>query len=135
MTEGIEREFLGGKKARLWTYLILGAVAVGAVLVGNLALSNPEVAQRGVKSFLGMPSWTFPTIAFLLGVVIFWLGLKIETDWPEALGAALISASVATFEIIIGIERFEIGGLGVIPYLIPVALFIVLVMFAVVRSK
>ena len=132
---GGEKEFLGGKRSKLWTYLILGFVMLVLVLIANFALSNPEIAKNGVKSFLGLPSWAFPTIGLLAGAVIFWGGLKVETDWPEALGAALVAGSVATFEILIGFSKFMLGGLTVLPYLIPIAILLVMLAFGMTRSK
>jgi hypothetical protein len=54
-----------------------------------------------------------------VGIGIFWVGLKFEADWPEALGAALIAGTVTTFEIMEGWDKFAVGGMVVIPYLIP----------------
>jgi hypothetical protein len=79
-----EREFMGRKKAKLWTYLIFGTLLVLGVLLANFALVNPDLTRRSVDSFLGLPSWTFPVIAGVAGVLIYMLGLRIETDWPEA---------------------------------------------------
>jgi hypothetical protein len=62
------------------------------------------------------------------------LGLKIETDWPEAIGAFLISGSVAAFELIVGWKKFDFGGVMVIPYLIPLFVFVLLLMYAMRKS-
>ena len=93
-----EREFMGRKKAKLWTYLIFGTLLV-------------------------------------LGVLIFLLGLRIETDWPEALGALLIAGSVAWGELLIGWDRFVVAGLAVTPYVIPVVTFLVLLTVGMVKSR
>jgi hypothetical protein len=130
-----EKEFMGGKKSKMWTYLILGVVIVVGVLVANFALSNPGLAKNGVKSFLGMPGWAFPTITFVIGVLVFWLGLKVETDWPEALGAAMIAGSVATGQIMIGWSKFALGGIAVLPYIIPVLIFFILLMVGMAKSR
>ena len=50
-----EREFMGRKKAKLWTYLIFGTVLVLGVLAANFAVVNPELTRRGVSYFLGLP--------------------------------------------------------------------------------
>ena len=134
MADPQEREFMGGGKSKMWTYLILMFVLVGIILVVNLVWKNPEGAREGVKHFLGLPSWALATVVFLLGAIIFWIGLKIETDWPEAIGAFLISASVAAFEIIVGWATFEFGGIVVIPYLLPLIVFVLLLMYALRRS-
>lgn len=129
-----EKEFLGTGRGRMWTYLImLGLLIVGA-LVANLVFSNPTAARHGVKSFLGLPSWALIAITTAIGVVVFWIGLKMETDWPEAFGAFLISGSVAATEIVVGWKHFELGGLFVVPYLIPVVVFLVLLVYGVKKS-
>jgi hypothetical protein len=130
-----EREFMGRKKAKLWTYLIFGTVLVLGVLVANFALVNPDLTRRSVAYFLGLPVWAFPVIAAVLGVLIFALGLRIETDWPEALGALLISGSVAWAEFLIGWDRFVVAELAVTPYLIPLFTFLVLLMVGMVKSR
>ena len=130
-----EREFMGRRKAKLWTYLIFGAFLVLGVLLANFAFVNPELARRSVYYFLGLPSWAFPVIAGVLGVLTFTLGLGIETDWPEALGALLISAAVAWGEFLIGWERFVVGGLAVTPYAIPLITFLGLLMVGMVKSR
>jgi len=125
-----EKEFMGGKSAKMWTYLILFFVIVVAILVANFAFSNPEVARNGVKSFLGLPAWVLGAIALVVGIGIFWLGLKIETDWPE-----VIAGAVTTLEIMIGWNKFAFGGMVVIPYVIPAVVFLVLLVVGLVKSK
>src|SRR4051812_42416660 len=128
-----EREFMGGQKSKMWTYLILMVFLVAIVLVVNLVWKNPTAAREGFHHFLGLPAWALATTALLLGLIIYWLGLKIETDWPEAIGAFLISGSVAAFELIIGWNKLTFG-LIVIPYLIPLLVFALLLMYAMRRS-
>jgi hypothetical protein len=130
-----ERQFMGRKKAKLWTYLIFGTVLVLGVLLANFALVDPDLTRRSVDYFLGLPSWAFPVIAGVLGVLIFLLGLRIETDWPEALGALLIAGSVAWGEFLIGWDRFVVSGLAVTPYVIPLLTFLVLLMVGMVKSR
>ncbi len=131
--EVVEREFLGKGRGRIWTYLILMVALLAIVIVINLVWKSPDAAREGVKTFLGLPSWALATIVFLAGAIIFWLGLKVETDWPEAIGAFLIAASVAAMEMIVGWEKFELG-LVVIPYIIPVAIFVLLLMYGMKKS-
>lgn len=129
-----EKEFLGGRKGKMWTYLIfLGVLIVGA-LVANLALSNPTIAKEGVKGFFGLPSWALALVTFIIGASIFWVGLKVETDWPEALGAFLVAGSIIAGEIMIGWDTFNVGGLFVVPYLLPVAVFLVMLMYGMKKS-
>jgi hypothetical protein len=133
MADEPERQFMGGQKSRMWTYLILMVVLVAIVIVINVVWKNPEAAREGFKSFFGLPSWALATVTFLVGAVVFWVGLKIETDWPEAFGAFLIAASVAWFELIAGWSKFELG-LVVVPYVIPLAVFALLLMYGMKKS-
>lgn len=133
MVDDDRREFMGGHKDKVWTYLILMVVLLGVVIAVNFAIKDPEVMHNGIHSFFGLPSWALATIAFALGALIFWLGLKVETDWPEALGAFLISGSIAAFELIIGWSHFELG-LIVVPYIIPILVFVVLLAYGMRNS-
>lgn len=131
----VENEYMGGRKAKLWTYIILLGVLIAGVLVVNFAWKNPELAESGIDSFLGLPSWVFPIITAVVGILIFWLGLKIESDWPEALGALLIAGSVAAGEIMIGWNTFALGGLVVVPYVIPILTFLILLAIGMNKSR
>ena len=106
-----------------------------AVLIANFALTNSGMARNGVKSFLGLPSWAFATIALVAGLGLFWVGLKFEADWPEALGAALAAGAVTAFEIMTGWNKFALGGMVVLPYLIPFVVFLILLLVGMVKSK
>ncbi len=124
---------MGGQKSKMWTYLILMAVLITIVIVINVVWKNPTAAKHGFSSFLGLPAWALATVTFIAGAVVFWIGLKIETDWPEAIGAFLIAASVAAFEMIAGWSKFELG-LVVVPYLIPLFVFVLLLMYGMKKS-
>jgi hypothetical protein len=128
-----ERQFMGGQRSKIWTYLILMVVLVAIVIVINLVWKDPTAASDSFKSFLGLPSWALATVVFLVGAIVFWIGLKIETDWPEAFGAFLIAGSVAWFELIVGWSRFELG-LVVVPYVIPLVVFALLLMYGMKKS-
>jgi hypothetical protein len=130
-----EREFMGRKKAKVWTYLIFGTLLVLGVLLANFALVNPDLTRRSVDYFFGLPSRAFPVIAGVLGMLIYTFGLMIETDWPEALGALLIAGSVAWAEFLIGWDRFVVAGVAVTPYAIPLLTFLVLLMVGIVKSR
>jgi len=132
--EIVERQFMGKGRSRVWTYLILMVLLVGIVVVINLTWNSPETMSSGVKSFFGLPAWALATVTFLIGGGIFWLGLKMETDWPEAIGAFLISGSIGWFEIIVGWNRFALGGLVVLPYVIPVVTFALLLVYGMKKS-
>lgn len=131
--EVVEREFMGKGRSKVWTYLILMVLLVTIVVVVNLVWKNPTAASEGMKSFFGLPSWALATVVFLVGAVVFWLGLKMETDWPEAMGAFLIAGAVAWLELIVGWSKFELG-LVVVPYLIPIAVFSILLMYGMKKS-
>ena len=130
-----EHEYMGGPKARLWSYLIMMAVLVVAAVGVNFAIKNPDLAEKGIETFLGLPSWAFPVLGILIGTLVYWAGLKIETDWPEAFGALLIAGSIAGLELLIGWNRFALGGLIVIPYVIPALVFVVLMMNGMMKSR
>lgn len=130
-----ERRFAGGRRDKLWTFFIVGGLLLGAILVVNYVLINPSVARRGVSRFMGMPSWVYPIIASVVGLVIYWLGLKLETDWPEVLGAALIAGSIYWGEVMLGWRKFALGGLAAFPVILPLSIFLVLVVIAMVKSK
>jgi len=119
----------------MWTYLIFAIVLVVGILVANFALSNPELARNGMDAFMGMPPWTFPLITALAGLLVFWMGLKLETDWPEAVGALLVAGALAWAEFMFGWENFELGGLAVVPYLVPLVVFLGLMGYSMARSK
>ncbi|HSD89227.1 MAG TPA: hypothetical protein VLB44_16980 [Kofleriaceae bacterium] len=132
-TVGGERSFMGSSKSKMWTYLILMVLLVVIAVVINFVIKDPDIAKNGVKSFFGLPGWALATVAFLVGAVIFWFGLKVETDWPEAIGAFMISGSVAAFEFIVGWSHFELG-LVVVPYIIPLVVFVLLLMYGMKNS-
>jgi hypothetical protein len=122
-------------KDKMWTYLIAIAFLVAVVVVVNLVWKHPDGARDRVHEFLGLPSYVLAGVLFAVGVLVFWAGLKIEPDWPEAIGGFMIAGAVAWFERIAGWERFDFGGLVVVPYLIPVIVFLLLLMYAARYSR
>jgi hypothetical protein len=132
--EPAEREFMGGQKSKMWTYLILMVVLIVVAIVINAVWKNPQAAEHGWHKFFGLPSWAIATVAFVVGALIYWVGLKIETDWPEAFGAFFIAGSVVAFEKIAGWKKFDLGGMVVLPYLIPLGVFVLLLMYAMKKS-
>lgn len=126
---------MGSGRAKMWTYFILAVVLVLGTVVANFALTSPETAKDGVDAFLGLPPFAFPAIAIVVGVLVFLLGLRLETDWPEGIGALLVSGGVAGGELLLGWEKFELGGLVVVPYVIPVAIFLVMMGYSIARSR
>lgn len=122
-------------KGRIWTYLIFATALVLIAVVANLVITNPELATKGIDTIAGLPAWAFPTITGLVGLLMFYVGLKIETDWPERAGAVLLAGSIAGAEFLLGWQNFELGGLKVVPYAIPVVVCLVLMMVANVKSR
>lgn len=122
-------------KGRVWTYCIVGIVLVLAAVAANFAMNNPELAEKGIDTIAGLPSWAFPSIAGAVGAILFWIGLKIETDWPEYVGSTLIAGSILAGEVLIGWQKFELGGVVAIPYAIPALALIVLLMVANAKTK
>lgn len=133
MADQVEHEFMGKSRSKVWTYLILMVLFVVLVLVINLVLLDPGTAKAGLKHFFGLPSWALATVCFLVGAIVFWVGLKMETDWPEFIGAFLISLSVFAFELIIGWSKLSFG-IAALPYLIPLAVFALLMMYGMKKS-
>lgn len=126
---------MGTGKAKVWTYLILGVVLVVGIVATNFAIKNPALAHDGVEAFMGLPPWAFPVIGASVGLLIFVVGLKLETDWPEGVGALLVGGSIAAGEILLGWKNFEVGGLVVVPYLLPIVVFLGMLGYSVVNSR
>ncbi|MBC8067601.1 MAG: hypothetical protein IAG13_04635 [Deltaproteobacteria bacterium] len=130
-----EREYMGTGRAKIWTYLIVMFLLLAGAVVANFAFNNPEQAQRGVEVFMGMPPWAFPAMMAGVGLLIYFLGLKLETDWPEAFGALLVAGAIVMGEFLLGWKRFELGGMIVVPYVIPLAVFMAMLGYSVARSR
>ena len=122
-------------RGRMWTYLIVGTVLVLGAVIANFAMKNPELAEKGIDTIAGLPAWTFPTGTGVLGGILFWIGLKIETDWPEYLGATMVAGSIVAGEVLLGWSKFELGGISAIPYAIPAVVLIVMLMVANAKSR
>lgn len=135
MAQPIEHEFMGGSKARVWTYVILAGLLLVGLLIANFAWENPEDAKNAINGFLGLPGWAIVGIVAVIGLVVFYLGTKIEADWPEALGALMISGAVMAGEVMIGLDTFKVGGMGFMPYIIPLLVFVVFFGVGMVKSK
>ena len=116
-------------------FIVQAIVFVGIVVLVNVVWKNPSAVGSSVKSFLGLPGWLLALVLAAIGALIFWVGLKMEPDWPEAIGAVLIAAAVTWLELIVGWNKLEVGGLVVIPYLVPVIVFVLLLVYAVRNSR
>lgn len=135
MAQTVEKEFMGGSKARVWTYLILAAILLIGLLVANFAWEKPEAAKAALDGALGLPGWAVVGIVAVIGALVFIGGLKIEADWPEALGALMIAGAVLAAEVMIGLDSFAIGGIAFLPYFIPLAVFVVMFGVGMVKSR
>lgn len=122
-------------KGRKWTYLIVGTLLVLAAIVVNFAVNNPELAEKGIATIAGLPSWAFPAIGAVVGLLVFYVGLKLEADWPEYLGATLVATSIIGAEVLLGWQNFEFGGIVVIPYAIPALVLMILLMVSNAKTK
>jgi uncharacterized membrane protein YhdT len=130
-----EQRFLGMRKDKLWTFLIVGILLVIGFVVANYTIGNYESAKSGVGKFLNLPGWVYPIIIGALGLVIFWMGLKIEADWPEVLGSGLIATAVGVGEIMIGWKKFALGGMSIVPIAIPVGVFLIFIVIGMLKSR
>jgi uncharacterized membrane protein YhdT len=130
-----EQRFLGMRKDKLWTFLIVGILLVGGFVVANYVIGDYQSAKSGVSKFLSLPGWVFPIIIGLVGLIIFWLGLKMETDWPEVLGAGLIATATGVGEIMIGWQKFALGGMTIVPIAIPVGVFLIFIVIGMLKSR
>ncbi|MDB4953905.1 MAG: hypothetical protein JWO36_1474 [Myxococcales bacterium] len=122
------------QKTKVWTYLIMAMLLVVIVVVINVVWKNPVRAEAGIKHFLGLPGWALASITAVVGILVFWGGLKVEPEWPEAFGAFLVAGAIAWFELIVGWNRFDLGGMVVIPYLIPLVVFLLMLAYALKRG-
>lgn len=122
-------------KGRKWTYLIVGTMLVLGAVALNFAINNPELTEKGIATIAGLPSWAFPAGAAGVGALLFYIGLKLEADWPEYLGAALIAGAIVGGEVLLGWKNFELGGIVVLPYAIPVLVLIVLLMVSNAKTR
>jgi len=122
-------------RAKRWTYLIVGLLLFVLFVVVNYTIGNYESAKSGVHKFLSLPGWLYPIIMGVVGLVIFWFGTKIEADWPEVLGAGLISAAVAVAEIMIGWNKFMLGGMSIMPIAIPIGVFLIFIVVGMLKTR
>jgi uncharacterized integral membrane protein len=130
-----ETRFLGMRKDKLWTYLIVGILIVVLFIVLNYVIADYGSAKAAALKFLGLPGYLYPIIIGAIGLVVWYLGTKIETDWPEVVGAGLIAVAVGVGEIMIGWRKFAVGGMSIVPILLPVVTFLVFIGLGVARSK
>ncbi|MFH2009773.1 MAG: hypothetical protein ABI333_24475 [bacterium] len=129
-----ESRFMANIRSKFWSILIVGVVLVLAFVLLRYVIMSPDKAKVGYSTIAGMPGWLTPIIMMALGAVVFWLGLKVRSDWPEVLGSGLIAGGVGVAEMKIGWQKFAIGS-SFTPVLIPAVLFIVLIFIAQVRSR
>ncbi len=132
--EIVEREFMGKGRSKVWTYLIFMVLLIIIAVVVNVVWNDPTGAKNSFGTFFGLPSYTLALVLFLAGTLIFWLGLKMETDWPEGIGAFMVTFAITWGELIIGWSKFDLGGLVVLPYRIPILVFATLMIYAMKRS-
>jgi len=130
-----EQRFLGMRKDRLWTFLIVGILLLITFVALNYVIGNYAAAKSGVNTFLSLPAWVFPIVIGGLGLVIFWFGLKVETDWPEILGAGLIAIATGVGEIMIGWKKFAFSDMTIVPIAIPIGVFLIFIVIGMLKSR
>ena len=131
---GRESRLMANLRNKLWSILIVGATLVVAFVLLRYAVMSPDKAKAGYKTIAGMPGWAVPIIMILAGAGIFWLGLKVRSDWPEIIGAGLIAGAVGVVELMIGWQKFAIGS-SFTPIIIPAIVFVALIFFSQARSR
>ena len=104
---------MDGRKAKLWTYLILGLVLVVAVVVANFAVKNPDAASEALDTFLGLPTWAYPVIAGVLGILGIPPGRAAPgPDAPEGLGVLQLVAIEDDEDLLASREREPFESVG-----------------------
>ncbi len=121
-------------RSRAWTYMLVALGLILLIVLMNVVFSNPAAAKNSMDKLFGLPGWALTAIIAAVGALIFWLGLKVEADWPEHVGAFLLAGATCSAEILIGWHRFELGGLVVVPYVIPLVVLVVLYIIAMEKS-
>jgi hypothetical protein len=131
---GRESRFMANIRNKLWSILIVGGTLVLAFVLLRYVVMSPDKAKVGYHTIAGLPGWATPIIMVALGAGIFWMGLKVRSDWPEILGAGLIAGAVGVTEMKIGWHYFAIGS-SFTPILIPAVVFVLLIIFSQMRSR
>ena len=131
---GRESRFMANIRNKLWSILIIGVLLVGAFVLLRYVIMSPDKARAGYSTIAGLPGWATPIIMSLIGAGLFWVGLRIRSDWPELIGSGLIAGAVGVTEMKIGWHKFAIGS-SFTPILIPAAVFVVLVIVGQIRSR
>ncbi len=122
-------------RAKRWTYLIVGVLLFILFIVLNYVIGDYESAKTGVSKFLSLPGWIYPILVGALGLIIFWFGTKIEADWPEVVGAGMISIAVAVAEVMIGWDKFALGGMSIMPIVIPIGVFLIFIVVGMLKTR
>jgi hypothetical protein len=130
-----DKRYFGVPVAKIWNYLIAGVAVLIFFVIINFVMTDPEKARHSIQKFLNLPSFAYPSILAAVGLVIWWIGIKIEPDWPEAVGAGLIAIAVGLAEIMIGWRKFALGGLSIIPIVLPILVFLVFLGLGARKSK
>ena len=130
-----DKRYFGIPVGKMWNYMIAGAAVLILLVVLNFAIGDPDKARSGVQKFLNLPGWAYPSILAALGLVIWYIGIMIEPDWPEAVGAGLIAVAVGVAEIMIGWRRFALGGLSIVPVVLPILVFLVFLGLGARKSR
>lgn len=129
-----ESRLMANVRNKLWSILIVGGGLVLAFVLLRYVIMSPDKAKAGYSTIVGMPGWLTPIIMIVIGAGMFWLGLKIRSDWPEMIGAGLIAGAVGVTELMIGWQTFAIGS-SFTPIVIPAVVFIALILFSQMRSR
>ena len=129
-----ESRFMANIRSKFWSLIIVGGGLVLLFVLVRYAIMSPDKAKGGFKTLAGLPGWSWPIIMGAVGAVVFWLGLKVRSDWPEVLGAGLIAGAVGAAELMIGWKTFSFG-ISFLPILIPIGVFVILILLGNMPSR
>jgi hypothetical protein len=122
-------------KSKTVTYVVSMVVLIGILVLANIVWKDPKSAQHGMRKLIGLPSGVLAAGLAVLGLIVFWIGLHMRSDWPEGLGALMVSGAIAWGEFVIGWKKFDVGGLLVVPYIIPLVVYPIMLTHAARHSE
>ena len=130
-----ERHFESGPRSMWRTYVRFVTLALVAVGIAWYARTYPDSASAWLDRVRAQQQWLGAVGVGLLGLVMFRLGIDTGRDWPVALGATVTAGSLAVGQAVAGRGGLVIAGSPDTPFVLPVALLLVLLAIGSVRLK